>query len=266
VIKNFLIKKKLVVITGGAGLLGSMHAEAIAEIGGIPLLFDKSDEGVKKIIKNIKKKYSITPLFFRGDVTKENNIKSLIKFTEKKKINIYGLINNAASNPPIINSKINSLSNYNLKNWTRDINIGLTGAFLCSRLIGNKMVKQKRGVIINISSDLGIISPDQRLYKSKKNNFEKPISYSVVKHGIIGLTKYLATYWAKNGIRTNCLCPGGVYDNQKKNFVTKVKKLIPMNRMANKYEYKGAIQFMISEASSYMNGSTLVIDGGRTIW
>ena len=119
------------------------------------------------------------------------------------------------------------------------------------------------GVILNISSDLGLISPDQRLYK---NNFKKPATYSVIKHGIIGLTKYLATYWGKEGLRVNCLCPGGVYDNQDKTFVNKIEKLIPIGRMANASEYKGAIQFMISNASSYMNGATLVIDGGRTIW
>ena len=129
------------------------------------------------------------------------------------------------------------------------------------------MVKNKKGIIINISSDLGIISPDQRIYKNNKNKiFYKPVTYSVIKHGIIGLTKYLATYWADKGIRTNCLCPGGVYEKQEKFFLDKINKKIPLGRMANSDEYKGAIQFLVSDASSYMNGATLIIDGGRTIW
>jgi NAD(P)-dependent dehydrogenase (short-subunit alcohol dehydrogenase family) len=129
------------------------------------------------------------------------------------------------------------------------------------------MMENKKGIIINISSDLGIIAPDQRLYANKKkNSFYKPATYSVIKHGIIGLTKYMATYWADKGIRVNCLCPGGIYEKQEKNFIKKINKLIPMGRMAQADEYKGAIQFLSSDASSYMNGATLIVDGGRTIW
>jgi len=261
--KNFKIKGQSVVITGGAGLLGSMHAEAIAEIGGIPILFDSNFNTAKKISEKIKKNYSTKCFSFKGDVTREKDIKNLVKFMIKKKLKFYGLINNVASNSAINKINKNDLEKFSLKNWNSEINVGLTSSFLCSKIIGKKMVKNKKGVIINISSDLGIISPDQRLYK---NSFKKPVTYSVVKHGIIGLTKYLATYWAKEGLRANCLCPGGVHDNQDETFVNKIEKLIPMGRMANVSEYKGAIQFMISNASSYMNGATLIIDGGRTIW
>ena len=265
---KFEIKNKSVIVTGGTGLLGIMHAEAIAEIGGVPVLFDRDSKNAKKIIKKIEEKYLIKSHFFKGDVTKEKDIRSLMKFMLKKKLKIYGLINNAASNPPINKKKDNSLDIFSLKEWNIDLNVGLTGAFLCCKIIGEKMSKNNKGVIINISSDLGLVSPEHRLYKQKDKikQFKKPITYSVVKHGIIGLTKYLATYWTKNNVRANCLCPGGVYDNQEKKFINKVKKLIPMGRLANRDEYKGAIQFMISDASSYMNGANLVIDGGRTIW
>jgi NAD(P)-dependent dehydrogenase (short-subunit alcohol dehydrogenase family) len=201
-------------------------------------------------------------------VTKEKDIKNLIKFLKKNKLTVDVLINNAAVNPKVNKIKNNSsFDNFLLKNWNFELNVGLTGAFLCSKIIGNLMTQNKKGIIINISSDLGIISPDQRIYKrNKKITSYKPVTYSVIKHGIIGLTKYLATYWADKGIRVNCLCPGGVYEKQEKSFLTKIKSRIPMGRMANKDEYKGAIQFLISDASSYMNGSTLIIDGGRTIW
>jgi len=265
---KFNITGKVVVITGGAGLLGSMHAEAIAEIGGIPVLFDTNYVEAKKITKKIEKNFNVMCLPFKGDVTKERDIYSLINFLNKKKLKINVLINNAAVNPKINKKNYKgAFDKFLLKNWNYELNVGLTGSFLCSKIIGKKMLENKKGVIINISSDLGIKAPDQRIYKNKKNNiFYKPVTYSVIKHGIIGLTKYLATYWADKGIRVNCLCPGGVFDKQENSFLKKVNKKIPMGRMAKADEYKGAIQFLSSDASSYMNGANLVIDGGRTIW
>ena len=266
--KKYNISGKVAVITGGAGLLGAMHAEAIAENGGIPVLFDSNYIEARKKAEKIEKKYNVSCFPFKGDVTKEKNINKLIKFLNKKKLKIDVLINNAAVNPKL-NKKTNNgaFEKLPLKNWNHELNVGLTGVFLCSKIIGKKMEENKKGIIINISSDLGIIAPDQRLYNNKKKkSFYKPATYSVIKHGIIGLTKYLATYWADKGIRVNCLCPGGVYENQEKNFIKKINKLIPMGRMARADEYKGAIQFLSSDASSYMNGATLIIDGGRTIW
>ena len=128
----------------------------------------------------------------------------------------------------------------------------------------------KGGIILNIASDLSVIAPDQRIYRQKdlerKLQPVKPVTYSVIKSGLIGLTRYLATYWPEKGIRSNALSPGGVYNNQDKEFVQNLSKLIPMGRMAKVDEYKGAIQFLCSDASSYMNGQNIVIDGGRSIW
>ena len=147
--------------------------------------------------------------------------------------------------------------------------MGLTGAMLCSKIFGFEMAKNRKGVILNISSDLGIIAPDQRIYRKKglpeNEQPVKPITYSVIKHGLIGLTKYLATYWADKGVRCNALGPGGIYNNQPNEFVNKISNLIPIGRMADSDEYRSAIVFMVSDASSYMNGTNLVIDGGRTI-
>jgi len=175
------------------------------------------------------------------------------------------LINNAALNPKFQVSKNNNLENFDLQQWNKEISVGLTGVFLLSKIIGTKM-KKKGGVIVNISSDLGIIAPDQRLYEAKNSSFKKPITYSAIKHGVIGITKYLSTYYAKFGIRVNCLCPGSVFDEQDKKFVKKISKLIPMSRMAKVDEYKSAIQFLCSDASSYMTGQNLIIDGGRSVW
>ena len=129
------------------------------------------------------------------------------------------------------------------------------------------MIKQKRGVILNISSDLGVISPNQNLYKvNGKEISVKPVTYSIIKHGIIGLTKYTATNWAEYNIRCNAICPGGMFNNQDKNFLKKIKNLIPMNRMAKFKEFNSSIVYLVSDASSYVNGHSLVIDGGRSIW
>lgn len=153
--------------------------------------------------------------------------------------------------------------------FARQLDVGLKGAFICSKVFGSEMAKQGKGVIINIASDLSIIAPDQRIYKSD-NSIEsqnvKPITYSVIKSGLIGMTKYLATYWSESNVRVNALSPGGVYENQNSEFVDRLTKLIPLGRMASPDEYKSAIQFLCSDASSYMTGQNLVIDGGRSVW
>ena len=150
------------------------------------------------------------------------------------------------------------------------MSVGLKGAFLCSQVLGSKMVERGKGVIVNISSDLGLIGPDQRLYEQDgipdDQQPVKPVTYSVIKSGLIGLTRYLATYWATKGIRANTLCPGGVEADQPENFKERLHSRIPMNRMANKDEYQGAVLFLVSDASSYMTGATLTVDGGRTCW
>jgi len=266
---KFDITDNVVVITGGAGLLGKNHAIAIAEIGGIPIIFDKDIKKAKEVSSFIIKKYDIKSLSFKVDVTNEKQVRKASYYIRDYFGKIDVLINNAANNPSVSkNKKIRSqkLENFTLANWNQDINVGLTSAFICSKVIGPIMVKKKKGVIINISSDLGIIAPDQRLYRSSQSLDVKPISYSVIKHGMIGLTKYISTYWSEFGIRSNTLCPGGIINDQPKDFIQKIKKLIPLNRMANQDEYISAIQFLASDASSYMNGSSLIIDGGRSVW
>ena len=160
-------------------------------------------------------------------------------------------------------SNNNRLETFSLDQWNKEIQIGLTGALIVSQETIKKMIKQKNGNIINISSDLGVIAPNQYLY-DKKN--KKPISYSVVKHGLIGFSKYMATYLAEYNIRSNALCPGGISNNQPKKFVNKIKKLIPLKRMARINDYDGLILYLCSDYSSYMTGSTIICDGGRSTW
>ena len=273
IIKRYRVDNSYALITGGAGLLGVQHAHALLDIGAHVVIADISF----KNIENIKEQFhGLNCSFEILDVSCENSVLNLLKVLKNKNIDIDILINNAAIDPKVGNSISTStnqsrLENFPLDEWDNQINVGLKGAFLCSKIFGTNMAHNlKGGVILNVASDLAIISPDQRLYRQEGlDEFEqnvKPITYSVIKNGLIGLTKYLATYWADKNVRCNAISPGGIYNNQDSNFVTRVSELIPLGRMAFPYEYQNAIQFLCSPASSYMNGHNLVIDGGRTIW
>jgi len=275
VTKNkFNIKNKIVVITGGAGLFGKTHIEAVLENGGNSIILDSDQKKLSKLKKIIKLKF-IDRKFecLKCDITKEKEVKRALNYIKKKYKKIDVLINNAAIDYPPQKSKKNiksiRLETLNLKTFENDLKVSLSGSVICAKYFGSEMAKKKGGIILNIASDLSIISPDQRLYKLKNsNNYDpvKPISYSLTKHGIIGLTKYLATYWANKNVRCNALAPGGISTNQPKLFKKKLSKLIPLGRMARQNEYKETVLYMISDASSYMNGFTMIVDGGRTIW
>lgn len=267
-LNKFNLKNKNILITGAAGLLGYEHSVSLLETGARVFITDINYAKLKKIKSQlIRKNYQYQIDCFEMDVSKESSILKVLKKIKKKKLKIDVLVNNACLNPKFGRKfyyKNTSLEKFPLNVWDKEIRVGLTGAFLCSKIFGNYMKENKKGgVIINIASEYSVITPDHRIY-SKKNY--KPITYPVIKTGLLGLTKYLATYWTKNGIRCNAFSPGGVYENQDKKFVTKLKKLIPMGRMANKNEYHSVIQFLCSDASSYLNGQNIVMDGGRSIW
>jgi NAD(P)-dependent dehydrogenase (short-subunit alcohol dehydrogenase family) len=270
----FRLDGKIVVITGAAGLLGRKHAEAIACYGGTPILLDLSQQAVTELADELNNKYNVDSVGFVVDITDEeaisNNTNQLIKRFGK----IDALVNNAANNPKVEdNSEVNfsRLENFSLNIWNDDISVGLTGSFLCAKHYGYKISQnQNGGSIVNISSDLGLIAPDQRLYKkdSVDDNLQnvKPITYSIVKTGLIGLTRYLATYWADKNVRCNVMCPGGIENGQHNDFVKEVNQRIPMGRMADSDEYQGVLLWMLSDASSYLNGAVIPVDGGRTTW
>ena len=269
----FDLAGRVAVITGGAGLLGMKHAEMIAAAGGIPVLIDLRQACPEGRAIELSKKSDCDSLGFAANIADPAEVDAVCKAVLKKYSRIDILINNAANNPKMeSNSDIewSRLENLSLEAWEADLRVGLTGAFLCSRAFGLEMAKRGKGVILNVASDLAIIAPDQRLYRKdglpESEQPVKPITYSVVKSGILGLTRYLATYWAGAGVRVNAISPGGVYNGQPQVFVDKLQQLIPLGRMANVDEYQGTILFLCSDASSYMTGSNLIIDGGRTCW
>lgn len=273
---QFSLKDKVVVITGGGGLIGMKHAEAVMEGEGIPVLLDIVQSGMDRVADTLRKEYGedIKVETFVTDITEKNEVIKVNEALLTKYGHVDGLINNAANNPKVEGGSKNlgntKFQDFPVDIWNDDIAVGLTGAMICCQVFGNQMEKQGSGVIINISSDYGIISPNQNVYRKdgipEGEQIIKPVSYSVVKHGIMGLTKYLATYWGKKGIRVNTLCPASLYNGQNPEFVEKLSNLVPMGRMSKPDEYVGTVLYMLSNASSYMTGATVVLDGGRTIW
>jgi len=262
---------RVAIITGGAGFLGVKHAEAVAEMGAVPVLVDIDAEGARAAAAGIGGR----ALGLAADITDAAALEAM----KARILATFGridiLINNAANNPKVEGGGLSDkpwsrLENFPVEMWNADIAVGLTGAFLCARVFGAQMATAGKGVILNIASDLAVIAPDQRLYRDpalpENEQPVKPVTYSVVKAGLIGLTRYLATYWNERGVRCNALVPGGVYNGQDPDFVTRVSRLIPMGRMADPDEYKAAIVFLVSDASSYMPGASLTLDGGRTAW
>lgn len=269
IFEKFNLENELVVITGGAGLLGKQYTKALLEANAQVILFDINEQALQEV-----KKLYPQVFIYKVDITNEASIEGAKKeiYTLHKSYPSI-LINNAAIDPKFEkNSTINKsrLENFEVSQWNLEISVGLTGAMLCTKIFGKEMAKNGKGVILNIASDLGVIAPDQRIYKQdsllEEEQNVKPITYSVIKHGLIGLTKYTATYWAHKGVRCNAFAPGGVFNNHDEKFLAKLTSLIPMGRMASLEEYEATILYLCSEASSYMNGATLNMDGGRSVW
>ena len=272
----FDLSGKVVIITGAAGNLGSRYADGLSQFGANVVLADIDYIKCKQMAKKIKEKYLTDPEPIKLDLTKKKSISNMVSKVLKKYSKIDVLINNASNNAKVESvekdQNFSRLENFDLEKWNQDMAVGLTGAFLCSKHFGFAISKNSNGgSIINISSDLGVIAPDQQIYQKKgltdEQQMVKPVSYSVVKTGLIGLTRYLATYWALKNVRCNALCPGGILnDHLTDDFLKNMHQRIPMGRMANVDDYKSAIVFMISDASSYLNGAILSIDGGRSVW
>lgn len=272
-LQKFRLDGRVAIITGGAGLLGVQHAEVIAEAGGVPVLWDIRSPRVEERAQEIAGRYGVACRGMVVDITRLEAVKAGLDLVLAHYRRVDILINNAAKDPKVSaqdDPAWSRLEHFSLDHWGQDLAVGLTGAFLCSQVVGSHLAGQGGGVILNIASDLAVIAPDQRLYRQEglpaRQQPVKPVTYSVVKHGLIGLTKYLATYWAQQGVRVNALSPGGVYAHQPDAFVKKLTNLIPMGRMASRDEYQAAVLFLVSDASSYMTGANVIVDGGRTCW
>jgi 2-deoxy-D-gluconate 3-dehydrogenase len=265
------IAGRTIIVTGGAGLLGEEYGRALVEAGANVVLADIDGNRAETVAANVRGD-SGTVLGVAVDVADESSVAQLVRTTLAAFGRIDGLVNNAALDPKFDRGRSRlavTFENYPLDLWNRALAVNLTGMFLCAREVAPTMLAQGRGVIVNVSSTYGLVGPDQRLYESDSPDAPrefKPVVYSVTKSGVIGFTRYLAAYWAGTGIRVNTLTPGGVRNEQTPEFVRRYSARTPLGRMAERDEYSGALQFLLSDASSYMTGSNLVVDGGWTAW
>ena len=263
-------------VTGAGGLLGRQHVAALSEAGARVVVTDVGLAQAEAAVAALKQNAPSADLIALAiDVTTLDSVRAAHEQLSGGGVSIDILVNNAAIDPKVTSAPgvmhSSRFEAFPVPQWQTEIAVGLTGAMLCAQVFGGTMAARGRGVILNIASDLGVIAPDQRLYRQPQVTREeeqpvKPVTYSVIKHGLIGLTKYLATYWADRGVRVNAISPGGVFNDQDPAFVERLTRLIPMGRMADVDEYRAAVQFLCSDASSYMTGQNLVMDGGRSVW
>ena len=266
--KIFDVKHKNIVLTGASGTLGSQYSHFLSAAGSNMILVDLYDKKNKMLEKQIVKKYHTKCKSYLADISNKEEIKNVSSKIISEFRTIDGLINNAGFTSTFAKkqtkSYVTSFEEFPLELWNKTLAVNLTGVFLCSQEFGKVMAKRKKGVIINIASHYGLIGADQRIYG--KSGLNLSASYAASKAGIVNLTRYLASYWRKKNIRVNTLTPGGVLNRKhhSREFVKKYSERTILNRMANENEYNGAILFLISDASSYMTGGNLVIDGGWT--
>ena len=269
IFKLFDLTGRNIIVTGSSGILGSQYADTLSQAGANVILVDINGKN-NNLEKTLRKKYKTNAKFYCADISIEKNVLSLKKNILKDFKKIDGLINNAAyTNITAIKDSANIFApfeKFSFKVWKKMLDVNLSSVFNCCKVFGPQMVKQRKGTIVNVASIYGMVGTDQRIYGNSKIN--SPAPYAAAKGGIINLTRYLAAYWHKKNIRVNTLTPGGVLDKkfQKQNFIEKYSRKTILGRMASRDEYNGAILFLMSDASSYMTGSNLVIDGGWTAW
>jgi NAD(P)-dependent dehydrogenase (short-subunit alcohol dehydrogenase family) len=265
VLKLFDLSKKVAIVTGASGQLGGEYVLALLDAGASVAAFDIWLENPKSKIKNISsEKFCAVEI----DITQKNSIKEGLEKVCSKFGNPNILINNAAIDTPpdATDYDTGPFETYPESSWQEMIDVNLKGMFLCCQVIGEQMAEKEGGSIINISSVYGMLSPDQRIYEYKDKPFFKPVAYSITKAGVPNLSRYLATYWAMKGVRVNTLTLSGVFNNQDEAFLENYTRKVPLGRMARENEFNGTIIFLASDASSYMTGANVIVDGGYSCW
>jgi NAD(P)-dependent dehydrogenase (short-subunit alcohol dehydrogenase family) len=268
---RFSLVGKNVLITGATGLLGQVFCQALAESGAQLALVDRDLNQVLELAKNLTNKYP-KQLFkaYACDISNEEQVIGLVRSCETDFKNIHVLHNNAASKGQDINRFFDPFENFSLDVWREIMSVNVDGCFLMAKHVGAHMVKNKiSGSIIQTASIYGVVAPDQRIYEGSQylgRPINTPAVYSVSKAAVIGLTSYLSTYWGAQGIRVNTLTPGGIESGQNDIFKNKYSNRVPMGRMGNSDELVGALLFLASDASTYVNGQNLIVDGGLSVW
>jgi NAD(P)-dependent dehydrogenase (short-subunit alcohol dehydrogenase family) len=266
----FRLDGKVALVTGGAGLLGRRYCQALLDAGARVVIGDLDAQRAAELA-------SERVLACQLDVADEGSVQRTVDAAVERFGRLDILVNNAALTVRGGSERLSPVDyfapfeSYKRSVWDQAVAVNLTGMLLCAQSAGRQMLHQGGGVIVNISSTYGVVAPDQRLYEGVRSpyaetSFNTPVSYAVTKTAVLGLTRYLATYWAQRNIRVNALTPHGVFDNHDETFVKNFIYRSPMGRMARNDEYRGALLFLVSDASSYMTGANLVVDGGWTAW
>ncbi len=269
-LERFSLRGRTAIVTGAVGLLGREHCLALGEAGASLVVTDVDPSACERFAHELEAS-DVRAIGVAADITNKADLERLRDRALDRFGAIDVLVNNAA-----IDDKYDTAANldasrfeeYALERWRRSLEVNVTGTFLCCQVLGKEMVQKGRGSIINVASTYGVVSPDQSLYQSELGEqlFFKSAAYPVSKSAVIALSRFLATYWGQSGVRVNTLSPGGVEAGQSAHFVENYSRRTPMGRMARRDEYRGAVVFLASEASSYLTGFNLVVDGGWTAW
>ncbi len=267
----FSLDGKVVVVTGGLGQLGQQYIGAILDRGGRVASVDVVGTPIQLDERLEQARIDERLLLLRGDVTKRDSLMTCLAEIEKVWQSPHGLINNAAiDSPPDASASENGpFENFPEASWDHVMAVNVKGVFLACQVFGGAMARAERGSIVNVSSTYGMVSPNQQLYQYRRDageEFYKPVAYSASKSALYNLTRYLATYWGEKGVRVNTITLGGVYNGQDEQFVSAYSSRVPLGRMARQDDYDGAIVFLLSNASGYMTGANVVVDGGWTTW
>ncbi len=268
----FFLKGSTALVTGALGLLGRQHCEALAGAGATVVAADLDPAGCSAFAEQLADSHHRSMFGVALDVTSRDSCEETLNVLASRGATPDVLVNNAAINDkfenPAAAAELSRFERYPVELWNRSMEVNLTGMFLSCQVFGSAMANARRGSIINIASTYGVVAPDQRLYRRPDGSqtFFKSPAYPVTKAGVLALTRFLAAYWGGNGVRVNALSPGGVENHQDPYFVEAYSARTPLGRMAAPSDYRGAVVFLAGDASAYMTGANLVVDGGWTIW
>jgi NAD(P)-dependent dehydrogenase (short-subunit alcohol dehydrogenase family) len=268
----FSLNGRVAVVTGGVGLLGREHCQALAEAGARVAVVDVDEARCHDFARELRSAGAPDIVGMGADITRKESVLSLYERVKRELGEVDILVNNAAINDkfesPTAAAELSQFENYPLDLWEKSLAVNVTGTFLCCQVIGSGMSRKGRGSIINLASTYALVAPDQSIYRGADGSqtFWKSAAYPTTKSAVLGLTRFLATYWGARGVRVNALCPGGVENGQDPAFVATYASRTPLGRMAAPSDYRGALVFLASDASRYMTGASLVVDGGWTAW